>query len=162
MNDSLRPRDSQSTRGNRAAAGAAGSILSISPAAEDHAALRRILQPSLRQVMEAESCETAFRLCATNPVAAVIANDVLPDGDWKRVLMHLLSRPDPPKLIVASRLADDRLWAEVLNLGGYDLLIKPFDAEEVRRVVSRTLPPDTSYVRPVRARLNCAVAAAAA
>ena len=42
----------------------------------------------------------------------------------------------PPQLIVADRLADDALWAEVLNLGGYDLLMTPFEPEEVWRVVS--------------------------
>ncbi len=40
-----------------------------------------------------------------------------------------------PNLIVTSRLADEGLWAEVLNLGGYDVLAQPFDAEEVYRVV---------------------------
>ena len=41
----------------------------------------------------------------------------------------------PPMFIVTSRLADDALWAEVLNVGGYDLLLKPFRAEEVIRMV---------------------------
>jgi hypothetical protein len=41
----------------------------------------------------------------------------------------------PPNLIVSSRLADDRLWAEVLNLGGYDVLARPFNRVEVIRVV---------------------------
>jgi hypothetical protein len=36
---------------------------------------------------------------------------------------------------VSSRVADDRLWAEVLNLGGYDLLTNPFAPAEVSRVV---------------------------
>ena len=47
-------------------------------------------------------------------------------------------------MIVSSRLADDCLWAEVLNLGGYDLLAKPFAAAEVSRVVkmaARRGPP---------------------
>ena len=35
-----------------------------------------------------------------------------------------------------SRLADEALWAEVLNLGGYDLLASPFDPIEVDRVVT--------------------------
>jgi FixJ family two-component response regulator len=34
-----------------------------------------------------------------------------------------------------SRHADERLWAEVLNLGGYDLLAKPLEGDEVSRVV---------------------------
>ena len=42
----------------------------------------------------------------------------------------------PPKLIVSSRLADHRLWAEVLNLGGFDVLMTPFETEEVLRVTS--------------------------
>jgi DNA-binding response OmpR family regulator len=36
---------------------------------------------------------------------------------------------------VTSRLADERLWAEVLSLGGYDVLMKPFDVSEVYRVI---------------------------
>jgi DNA-binding response OmpR family regulator len=39
-------------------------------------------------------------------------------------------------MVVASRLADERLWAEVLNLGGYDLLVKPFNSIEVIRSMS--------------------------
>jgi DNA-binding response OmpR family regulator len=33
-------------------------------------------------------------------------------------------------------LADEALWAEVLNLGGYDVLTKPFDPKEVHHAVS--------------------------
>jgi hypothetical protein len=28
------------------------------------------------------------------------------------------------------------LWAEVLNMGGYDVLAEPLDSEEVTRVIS--------------------------
>ena len=41
----------------------------------------------------------------------------------------------PPLQIVTSRLANDRLWAEALNLGAYDVLARPFDAAEVLRSV---------------------------
>jgi len=51
------------------------------------------------------------------------------------VLAETLKLPDPPLLIVASRLADEYLWAEALNPGAYDVLAKPFDAEEVIRVL---------------------------
>jgi hypothetical protein len=37
---------------------------------------------------------------------------------------------------VASRLADDKLWVDVLNLGGSDVLALPFDHDEVIRSVS--------------------------
>jgi DNA-binding response OmpR family regulator len=38
--------------------------------------------------------------------------------------------------MVTSRLADERLWAEALNLGAYDVLAKPFDGREVIRILS--------------------------
>ena len=66
----------------------------------------------------------------------VISDAELPDGDWKTALNQLASKAVPMPLIVASRLADDELWAEVLNLGGSDVLALPFDHGEVIRSVS--------------------------
>ncbi len=159
MNDPLIPHDLQSIDGGGRAADL---VLSISAATEDRAALRRILRPISWEIVEAECCETAFRLLSNGSIATVIADDILPDGDWRRVLTHTLSRPHPPKLIVASHLADESLWAEVLNLGAYDLLAKPFDADEVRRVVWLTLPPEGRRLEQVRAQPRAAVAVAAA
>ena len=66
----------------------------------------------------------------------VVCEREMPDGSWKDILEIVCSlRPAPPS-IVTSRLADERLWAEVLNLGGYDVLAKPLDQEELRRSLS--------------------------
>ena len=65
----------------------------------------------------------------------VICENNLPNGDWKSLMADMDQLPIRSVLIVASRLADDRLWAEVLNLGAFDLLLaEPFDPEEVLRV----------------------------
>ena len=56
------------------------------------------------------------------------------DGNWEDLLNATARLPTPPKLIVFSRLADDSLWAMVLNLGGFDVLMTPFEPEEVLRV----------------------------
>jgi FixJ family two-component response regulator len=60
----------------------------------------------------------------------------LPDGRWQDILSSVTDADNPPCLIVSSNLADERLWAEVLNEGGYDLLPKPFESKEVTRVIS--------------------------
>jgi DNA-binding response OmpR family regulator len=57
-------------------------------------------------------------------------------GTWREMLDLLSLLSDPPLLIVTSRLADERLWAEALNLGAYDVLSKPYSMSEVVRVVS--------------------------
>ena len=69
----------------------------------------------------------------TNKASVVLCEGE--DHSWKNVLDRLAGMDGPPRLIVMSRLADERLWAEVLNLGGYDVLAKPLDCEELRRVV---------------------------
>jgi hypothetical protein len=43
--------------------------------------------------------------------------------------------PHHPLLVVTSRLADEYLWVEVLNLDGHDVLAKPFRAAEAQRVL---------------------------
>ena len=56
------------------------------------------------------------------------------DGSWEDLLRATAGLRTPPNIIVFSRLADESLWAEVLNMGGFDVLIKPFQPEEVLRV----------------------------
>ena len=49
--------------------------------------------------------------------------------------MALVGRSSP-FFIVTSRLADERLWVEALNVGAYDVLVKPFDVTELKRVLN--------------------------
>lgn len=69
-------------------------------------------------------------------VCVVVCERDLGDGDWKDVLEVTASLPNPPPVIVTSRLADEHLWAEVINLGGFDVLAKPLDKHEVSRVLN--------------------------
>jgi len=43
--------------------------------------------------------------------------------------------PRDLQVIVTDPHADARFWAEVLNLGAYDLLAQPFYKPEVRRIL---------------------------
>jgi DNA-binding response OmpR family regulator len=89
----------------------------------------------------AGTLEESLNHLTTLTVAAVLSEEILPDGDWRNILAGLARLSSAPKLIVTSRLADDALWAEVLNLGGHDVLAKPFDTEEVLRVVGYACGP---------------------
>jgi len=63
----------------------------------------------------------------------VICDGSESDSNWRLLVREMGELASPPALIVSSRLADERLWAEVLNLGGYDVLSTPFDRREVLR-----------------------------
>jgi len=113
-------------------------ILSISPFEEDHARLQGIVG-RVSKFVAAQSFSTAKRLLVSQNVFLVICERDSPPTTWIECLDYIHSLPTPPFLIVTSRLADERLWAEVLNLGGWDVLAKPFDAREVLRTVRSTM-----------------------
>ena len=118
-------------------------LLSVGLIEEDHARLGDILKGC--QFDLHPTCEWKVTACSTlvsartalrkAGVPIVVCESDLRPGTWKDVLEELRTLPDPPFLIVTSRLADERLWAEALNLGAYDVLAKPFDGTEVTRIV---------------------------
>jgi len=86
-------------------------------------------------------------------------------GGWGRWIFGWVSRNSPmgppqyrpPLLVVTSRKADDTLWSEVLNLGGYDVLAQPYERAEVVRILSLAwLHWKTSMSGPARQLAACA------
>jgi DNA-binding NtrC family response regulator len=108
----------------------ANEVLLVSAASEERESLAAMLRDACWTVRPAQSCTEALGHLAKGSSPIVICEQSLPDGGWKDLL------DKAPKIIVTSRAADEALWAEVLNLGGYDVLAQPFDETEVRRVVA--------------------------
>jgi DNA-binding response OmpR family regulator len=111
-------------------------ILAITPNEDDHHTLQLIFNHRNWRLHKARTYGEARPILRESKAAVVICERDLPDGTWKDVLYELALMENSPQLIVVSRLADDHLWAEVLNLGGYDVLQKPFEPSEVMRAVS--------------------------
>lgn len=110
-------------------------LLAVSPNQEDRRSLKSILDASGWTVQVAPSLVEAKRLMNTNPTL-ILCDRELPDGNWKDVFRQTERMANPPAVVVTARTADQRLWAEVLNLGGFDVLLKPFEKNEVTRVAS--------------------------
>jgi DNA-binding response OmpR family regulator len=110
-------------------------VLAVSPHEEDHVCLRAIFRRTNWKVFQAGTCREALSFLSENRITVLVCERDLPDRGWK-ALNSLSALPLPPLLVVASRDADDALCTEVLNLGAYDVLSKPFDPAEVKRIVS--------------------------
>ncbi len=111
-------------------------LVLVSPHAEDHASVRRILHPPFWHIDGfCTGREGLDFLRNHHDVSVVICEKILPDAEWSHVMRQLEPLPATPSFIVSARLADERLWAEALNLGAFDVLqAAPFEAEEVVRV----------------------------
>jgi len=111
-------------------------VLAVSGDRQELEQLQHLFTESSWMVQALGSLAEARKWLRQNAVPVVLCAPQLPDGDWKDML-RVTEQIDPsPNLVVASRHADDRLWAEVLNLGGYDVLPLPAHALDTFRTVS--------------------------
>ncbi|HTS60543.1 MAG TPA: hypothetical protein VMH28_00890 [Candidatus Acidoferrales bacterium] len=110
-------------------------VVAVVSPGEDERALREILDNSAWRLHIATTFAGAclkLRTCCV-----VISESSYPDGlGWRDLLLVIQGMISPPPLIVTDRLADERLWAEVLNLGAFDLLAKPFHPREVLHAIT--------------------------
>src|SRR5712691_8131264 len=119
-------------------------VLSIGSAVENLTVLKRIFRRSewtmcpnsSWRLDSRKTIDSALAFLRNRRVPVVICECGAQRDTWKEALERLRLLPAPPFLVVTSRLADDRLWAEALNLGAYDVLSTPFDSTEVMRVIS--------------------------
>lgn len=111
-------------------------VLAVMPAAEDRTALDRILTGPAWSLRKATTLTSAVdQISKKHPPLILCSHDV-EGASWKDVLDHIRGLAVSPLLVVASRMADEHLWAEALNLGAYDVLAMPFEASEVQRTLS--------------------------
>ena len=103
---------------------------------ENRLIIRDVFRNAGWTLIEPQTLQEGLDHVEKDSAQVVIVRSEFSGGDWKEVLQNLKERPQLPQLIVTSRTADEQLWSEVLNCGGYDVLAEPFDREEVERVVA--------------------------
>lgn len=110
-------------------------ILGVALSTEDWISIRQACAPRELVVRAAHNCFEARACIAGRDADLVISDANLPDGTWRDIVLCSRKRSDVTPVIVVSRLADEELWAEVLCLGGYDVIAKPIDVLEFARVI---------------------------
>jgi len=111
-------------------------VVAVFPSEGDRQALREIFVHSNWQLRFADTLSELQESLRKTRIGVVIAHSKCADFGWKDVLAEAEKVEGNPRVIVTSRLADDHLWAEVLNLRGFDVLSMPFERVEVLRCVA--------------------------
>ncbi|MBL8233208.1 MAG: hypothetical protein JNL98_32215 [Bryobacterales bacterium] len=61
----------------------------------------------------------------------ILTETSLEDGSWRDLLCALSRLPNAPEIVVIDRKADDALWLDVLDAGGFDLLRTPLEERDL-------------------------------
>ena len=127
---------STAVMGREEVTGVRPEALLVSSEIEDRVALGQIFERQNWKLAAVATPSSALRLLRRNAIPLVISERDLPGASWQDLLPGLQDLARPPLLVVMSRMADERLWSEVLNLGGHDVLMKPLCQPEALRVFS--------------------------
>ncbi len=113
-------------------------VLCVGLEPADRCCIRSIFQHSNWELCEAENFDETTSLLRTARIPVILCGGDSHGGCWRNLVeaMNSLASLPTPRVILASPDADADLWSEALNLGAYDVLAKPFDAQEVVWVVS--------------------------
>lgn len=96
--------------------------------------LRRVFRRLGWSVRRRRALASLCRSTCPLRCGVVLTESSLPDGSWREVLAWTTANCPDASVVVMSEAADDELWADVLNRGGFDLVAAPLDEAELQRV----------------------------
>ena len=74
-------------------------------------------------------------LRAWTHIDVVVTDAMLGDWRWHDVMDEVARSGVEAPVIVCSRLPDPELWVSALARGAYDVLVEPYEHDEVRRIL---------------------------
>lgn len=111
-------------------------VLLVSPEEGDHRYFGSVFARTNWRLRRAYTLEEAFEVLAHEPIGVIVAEERLAGGSWRTILRAVEGLASPPKIVLAAPAAELELAAELLECGGWDVVARPFDAEEIIRCVS--------------------------
>lgn len=111
------------------------SMLLVLPMDRCRSLIPKLQRPETR-ILTVDNCRGAQRLLANDPgIELIVTSLSLDDGNWCDVVRLVVDQGHKAEIIVSSPVASETLWSEIIWRGAYDLLLEPYDREEVARVV---------------------------
>jgi DNA-binding NtrC family response regulator len=110
-------------------------ILTVGQSERDQRILSACLPGARWRLRQAAGVSSGVDALSAGDIDVVISDISLQDGTWTDLRCAHTAQSFCPPIIVAAETIDARLWADALSRGAYDVLIKPFNTEEVLYVV---------------------------
>lgn len=95
----------------------------------------RLLARTSIHVHHAVTLEQARGTLIATGARVLMAEVAFLDGSWEDAEAMLVHFHPPVVLVVVATQVDERFWILVLERGAFDLIQRPFDAEELRRIL---------------------------
>ena len=109
-------------------------ILAVGLEHADRRVLARAVASAGCRLSMAANISSVRLLLAGRIAPVIICERELLDGTWKDLLDF------GRNVIVVSRIADESIWTDVLNRGGYDVLASPLEERDILHALGSACP----------------------
>ena len=106
---------------------------------EDEPSRRTLASVSSLDVYFAASCADAALLATRLNAPVILIDRDWTETEWRTAVKALASLPHRACVVLVSNVVDGYLWQDLVRRGGYDVLLKPFLADNAARVVKLAL-----------------------
>jgi len=103
------------------------------------ALLRDILAPEGLEVIEADDGTAALNILKDRKIDLLITDRSMPGMGGLELLKEIRSLKNTVPALMISAYGEESFWGEAIGLGALDYLVKPFKADDVIRIVRKSL-----------------------
>jgi len=111
-------------------------LVAITQNPDDAETLRQIAARCGWTIAIVDSSVAAILSLNDQPTPLVICDRDLSGEAWRDVLAKIAALPRAVCVLLASSVVDDYLWNDVIRHHGYDVVAKPFQPDELHRLVT--------------------------
>lgn len=115
-------------------------LLILSVYMDDRLLLKRIAKQYDWEPRFAFSTQGALRLASQTHYDVILCDRHQAECPWQQVMSELSVCAPGSCIFLISRNSNNRLWGEVLEQGGFDILLRPFTGSTIANAVQAALP----------------------
>lgn len=132
----LRPKNAVSRLYSHEAAASQVRLLVITSDDDFYSVLKNASADGKWTMHRATSIQNGLHAMRADSLPLIIVDWTAPVDDWRPALDAICAEPKRPCVILASRVIDENLRREVLRYGGYDVLPRSADRQQIVREIN--------------------------
>jgi hypothetical protein len=110
-------------------------VLVITQDLRFYAAVLSAVSSTVWEVCLARSLAAALALCGTGTIPIVLYDQCVAQADWHEAFDRLRLVLNHQRVVLATAVADEKIWRSVLNCHGYDVVARNAGSAELKRVL---------------------------